>query len=195
MHTAKAVFTDVHLAFKKPKNKQTENKNTEDNNNSDSGKTIHSHCDFLERSCCPDCGSIHYQEHVEPQTQITSLISAELNEVDTWLHKGYTIKELYAKNATLIKQTTTPTPDTEQTLLQENRIKQFIQTCKQEKRALYDTEVTDASRLNWKLTCTDKTCRYYNEGAAYTAPTLDTEGDPCIECQTDYEETTTVEEA
>jgi hypothetical protein len=60
------------------------------------------------------------------------------------------------------------------------RVNAFVAVCKVEKRELTDKEFVEAKLLNWKLTCKDKTCRYY-VGAFF-----DCEVDPCIECQTDH---------
>jgi hypothetical protein len=57
----------------------------------------------LETHVCPFCQSLTLKEHVEPQPEIASVVSVPLEEVDAKLAEGYTVKELYAKTATLIK--------------------------------------------------------------------------------------------
>jgi len=52
---------------------------------------------------CPYCLGLDVDELPEAQEQITSVKSVDLSEVDGWLKQGYTIKELYSKNATLVK--------------------------------------------------------------------------------------------
>ncbi|MDR0797685.1 MAG: hypothetical protein LBE70_03065 [Nitrososphaerota archaeon] len=150
VHTAKTVFNGVHLEYKKP----------EDNNECN---MIHNFCDVIERPCCPRCGSIYYQTHVDHSAKITVVTGNVSRQCANTLCSYHSLSN-------------------------EQKIKRFIAICKLEKRALTDTETTDATRLNWKLTCLDKTCKYYKNGAAYNAPTLDTEGDPCVECQTDFED-------
>ena len=52
---------------------------------------------------CPICGSFDFEEYKEPENEITSVKSVPLEEVDTYLKDGYTVKELYARSATLVK--------------------------------------------------------------------------------------------
>ena len=47
--------------------------------------------------------SLELQEP-EVESKIVSVKSVDLNEVDGWLNQGYEVKDLYAKNATLIKK-------------------------------------------------------------------------------------------
>ena len=49
---------------------------------------------------CPVCLSKVIS--VAPEENITSVKSVPLEEVDTYLKQGYKVKELYAKNATLV---------------------------------------------------------------------------------------------
>lgn len=53
---------------------------------------------------CPYCNNVNIDEFVEPQQEITSVKSVNLEDVDEWLGKGYVVRELYAKTATLIKK-------------------------------------------------------------------------------------------
>lgn len=55
---------------------------------------------------CPHCKSLNFDEFVEPEADITSVKSVPLEEVDSYLKQGYKVRELYAKNATLIKTET-----------------------------------------------------------------------------------------
>lgn len=63
---------------------------------------------------CPFCHSKEYSEFVEPQPEIASVKSVPLEEVDAWLAKGYIVKELYAKTATLIMCKTPEAPESSQ---------------------------------------------------------------------------------
>lgn len=57
----------------------------------------------IERAVCPFCAHINIGEFVEPQEDITSVKSVPIEETDSWLAKGYKVRELYAKTATLVK--------------------------------------------------------------------------------------------
>lgn len=57
----------------------------------------------IEAHVCPYCKSLNVDEYVEPQPNITSVISISIEEVDTKLKEGYVVRELYAKTATLVK--------------------------------------------------------------------------------------------
>lgn len=60
--------------------------------------------DTVETHICPYCQSLNFIEHVEPQPEIISALSCELNEVDSWLKIGYEVHALYQKTATLVKK-------------------------------------------------------------------------------------------
>jgi hypothetical protein len=51
---------------------------------------------------CPHCGNLNYEEYIEPQEIITSVKSVPLEECDNWIAKGYKVRELYAKTATMV---------------------------------------------------------------------------------------------
>lgn len=57
-----------------------------------------------EYRCCPYCGSMDFDEIVKEESEIVSVKSVNLDEVDEWLSKGYTVQSLYAKNAVLTKK-------------------------------------------------------------------------------------------
>jgi hypothetical protein len=57
----------------------------------------------LESYVCPACKGIFFSEYDEPQPQITSVVSVELSQVDSYLKQGYVVHDLYAKTATLKK--------------------------------------------------------------------------------------------
>lgn len=57
---------------------------------------------------CPFCLTLNISEYQEPETDITSVKSVPLEDVDAWLKEGYVVKELYAKTATLIKRELPP---------------------------------------------------------------------------------------
>jgi len=71
-------------------------------------KTITSEIDkeieATEYRCCPYCGSMDFDEIVKEESEIVSVKSVNLDEVDEWLSKGYTVQSLYAKNAVLTKK-------------------------------------------------------------------------------------------
>lgn len=56
----------------------------------------------IEAYVCPFCKSLEFNEYVEPQEDITSVKSVPLEECDAWIVKGYKVRELYAKSATLV---------------------------------------------------------------------------------------------
>ncbi len=56
----------------------------------------------IERHVCPHCGSLEFVE-LNDNELITSVVSVPIEGVDDYLTKGYIVKELYAKTATLIK--------------------------------------------------------------------------------------------
>jgi hypothetical protein len=58
----------------------------------------------IEVSVCPFCLSKSFTEYIEPEADITSVLSCELGAVDGFLKQGYIVKELYAKTATLVKR-------------------------------------------------------------------------------------------
>ena len=62
----------------------------------------------LEKQLCPFCESYVLSEFVEVEVDITSVKSVPLEEVDAWLAKGYKVRELYAKTATLIQTEAKP---------------------------------------------------------------------------------------
>jgi len=57
-----------------------------------------------EYRCCPYCGSMDFDELAKEESEIVSVKSVNLDEVDEWLSKGYTVQSLYAKNAVLTKK-------------------------------------------------------------------------------------------
>jgi hypothetical protein len=59
--------------------------------------------DSIETHVCPFCQSLNIKELLEIQPNIASVKSVPLEEVDSWLTKGYVVHELYAKTATLKK--------------------------------------------------------------------------------------------
>ena len=61
--------------------------------------------DMLEFHVCPYCFSKNIDEQKLEEPKIVSVKSVDLAEVDAWLEKGYEVRELYAKTATLIKRT------------------------------------------------------------------------------------------
>lgn len=58
----------------------------------------------IERYVCPKCQSIGFAEFVEAEAEVTSVKSVPLEEVDSWLVKGYKVKDLFSKVATLIME-------------------------------------------------------------------------------------------
>ena len=58
---------------------------------------------FTEVMLCPEgnCNSRHIEEYKEPEPEISSVVSVDLAQVDSYLAKGYVVHELYAKTATL----------------------------------------------------------------------------------------------
>ena len=58
----------------------------------------------LEIPVCPICTTRIYSEYVLDKKQITSVISVNLDEVDSKLKEGYEVESLYAKTATLVKR-------------------------------------------------------------------------------------------
>lgn len=58
---------------------------------------------WVETKHCPFCMTANYEEYTEAQPDITSVKSVDLSQVDDYLKLGYTVKELYAKTATLVK--------------------------------------------------------------------------------------------
>lgn len=62
--------------------------------------------DVVEHHVCPYCQSFDIEEYTPepaPQPQITSVVSVELSQVDSYLKMGYVVRELYSKSATLVK--------------------------------------------------------------------------------------------
>ncbi len=119
---------------------------------------------------CPYCSSAEYEEH----TKMPELQQA-LNQLQSEIKQA--ISHLQSA------ETEQPDDDV-------SKIFAYIEMCKQEKRALTDQEYVEAIDFNWKLTCQDPTCRHFKNGEPYS-PEAD---DPCIECQTDFEEKTEEEE-
>jgi hypothetical protein len=76
---------------------------------------------WVELKSCPECNSWKISEYVEPQAEITSVKSVDLNEVDTYLKDGYIVEAMFAKTATVIKKEApkvtvqNPDPDDNQT--------------------------------------------------------------------------------
>ena len=59
----------------------------------------------------------------------------------------------------------------------------IVEKCQFERRSLSDIEFKHAQGLNWKLTCrSSKDCPYYRKGI------FNATFDPCIECQTDFDD-------
>ncbi len=58
----------------------------------------------LEYTVCPFCQALEYSEFVDPQPEITSVVSVDLADVDAKLQEGYIVESLYAKTATLVKR-------------------------------------------------------------------------------------------
>lgn len=58
----------------------------------------------LETYVCPVCNGKFFMEYDEPQPEISSVLSVDLAQVDSYLAKGYVVHELYARSATLIKK-------------------------------------------------------------------------------------------
>lgn len=54
----------------------------------------------FEYSVCPFCKTPRFDEYTP---EITSVKSVDLADVDGYLQNGYQVKELYSKNAVLIK--------------------------------------------------------------------------------------------
>jgi hypothetical protein len=61
-----------------------------------------------ETSVCPFCGGLEFDEFVEPQPQITSVKSVNIEDVDALLKDGYVVLEVYAKTANLVKKVEKP---------------------------------------------------------------------------------------
>ena len=78
-----------------------------------------------EYRCCPYCGSMDFDEIAEKESVIVSVKSVNLDEVDDWLSKGYTVQSLYAKNAVLVKEESPETIDCGTTQLEE------VEECKE----------------------------------------------------------------
>jgi len=55
----------------------------------------------IESHVCPVCHGLFFMEYDEPKPEISSVVSIELAQVDSYLAKGYVVHELYAKTATL----------------------------------------------------------------------------------------------
>jgi hypothetical protein len=74
----------------------------------------------FEVQVCPFCKSLTFTEYVEPEADITSVLSCDLGAVDGFLKQGYIVKELYAKTATLIlkvkPKVVQPDPDDNQAI-------------------------------------------------------------------------------
>jgi hypothetical protein len=64
--------------------------------------------DTVEVHVCPFCHSLKLKEHVEPEESITSVKRVDLADVDELLKKGYVVRELYAKSATLVLKEVKP---------------------------------------------------------------------------------------
>jgi hypothetical protein len=60
------------------------------------------HADNLESN--GESGIVYVLEK-EPSEKIVSVKSVDLNDVDSWLSQGYVVRDLYAKNATIVKVT------------------------------------------------------------------------------------------
>jgi hypothetical protein len=80
---------------------------------------------------CPVCAktsnnaNVALTEFVEPEADITSVLSCDLGAVDGFLKQGYIVKELYAKTATLIKREVKkeqPDPDDNQAITESNDV-------------------------------------------------------------------------
>jgi hypothetical protein len=90
-------------------------------------ETIHTGSEFNwgEYKKCPECDSIYLTEYVEPEADITSVLSCDLGAVDGFLKQGYIVKELYAKTTTLIKREVKkeqPDPDDNQAITESNDV-------------------------------------------------------------------------
>jgi len=61
---------------------------------------------IIEVNACPHCYCVNYDETVEPkwEEEIVSIKDVPLNEADPLLAQGYTVYNLYAKNAVLVKR-------------------------------------------------------------------------------------------
>lgn len=55
----------------------------------------------FETYVCPICNGKFFTEYDEPKPEISSVVSVDLAQVDSYLAKGYVVHELYAKTATL----------------------------------------------------------------------------------------------
>ena len=64
---------------------------------------------------CPFCENQRFTEFIEPEPDIISVKSVDLNEVDTYLKDGYVVEAMFAKTATIkklaIKPSVNPDPD------------------------------------------------------------------------------------
>jgi len=94
--TAKKSSITVTVLFKddKPESETS-------NDNSISTKTA---TEGFEKRVCPYCESVDIDDLVEVQTEISSVKSVPLAEVDDLLKEGYVVESLYAKTATLVKR-------------------------------------------------------------------------------------------
>ena len=61
-----------------------------------------------ETSVCPFCGSLEFDEFVEPQPQIVSVKSVPIEDADALIKDGYVVLEVYAKTVNLIKKAEKP---------------------------------------------------------------------------------------
>jgi hypothetical protein len=80
----------------------------------------------VETYCCPFCHEKSFSEWIEPEADITSVLSCDLSAVDGFLKQGYIVKELYAKTATLVKREVPkkeqPDPDDNQAITESNDV-------------------------------------------------------------------------
>lgn len=86
----------------------------------------------IEVQVCPYCSNIDISEFVEPLPEITSVKSVDLAQVDDYLKQGYTVKELYAKTATLVLLKTAPVDATPASDVLGDTIRAGIEKAKQD---------------------------------------------------------------
>jgi hypothetical protein len=70
---------------------------------------------FTEVKLCPEgnCASRHIEEYVEPEPEIVSMKSVDINQVDEYLKQGYKVKESSTTKACIVKYTEIAPKDAE----------------------------------------------------------------------------------
>jgi hypothetical protein len=95
--TCKAIF---HYPAKKTELKITMNLTFKEN---DDMKVQTQNTEGLETHVCPVCKGMFFMEYDEPQPDIISMKSVDINQVDEYLKQGYKVKESSTTKACIIK--------------------------------------------------------------------------------------------